>query len=84
MSLKSRFMARNVGAFDRVLRTLPSVAVAAGWATGALSGTPLILLGIVAAMLLVTALTARCSIYALVGWSTCPVEEAQPQGEMRC
>ena len=76
MSLISRMLTRNVGAFDRLLRSVPAIAFLAVWATGALSGVPLIVFGILAAMLLVTAVTARCSIYAMLGWSTCPVKDA--------
>ena len=76
MSLTTRLLTRNVGAVDRVLRTLPAIAFVVVWATGMLTGTSLIILGIVAAMLLATALTARCSIYAVLGWSTCPIKNA--------
>jgi len=69
-------LTRNVGAFDRLLRSVPAFAFLAVWATGALSGVPLVVFGILAAMLLVTAVTARCSIYAMLGWSTCPVKDA--------
>jgi hypothetical protein len=31
--------------------------------------------GIVAAMLAVTAVTGSCSIYYMLGWSTCPVRD---------
>lgn len=77
MSLMSRLLTRNVGAVDRFLRALPALAFALVWATGALTGTPLILFGIFAAMLLLTALTALCSIYAMLGWSTCPLKDTQ-------
>lgn len=77
MSLISRLLTRNVGAFDRLLRTMPAIAFVAAWVTGALSGIALTVFGILAAMLLVTAVTARCSIYAMLGWSTCPIKDAQ-------
>ena len=78
MSLISRFLTRNVGTFDRFLRAVPAVAFVAVWTTGALSGVPLLVSGILAAMLFVTAVTARCSIYAMLGWSTCPINDAKP------
>lgn len=71
MSLAQRFLTRNVGKFDRFIRSLPIIVFAYVWFTGALTGKALIGFGIVSAMLLVTAVTARCSIYALFGLSTC-------------
>jgi len=77
MSLMTRLLTRNVGATDRVIRALPAVAFVVVWARGKLTGTPLVILGIVAAMLLVTAMTARCSIYAMLGLSTCSTKDAR-------
>lgn len=71
MSLVKRFTTRNVGTADRVIRVLPALVFAWVWATGALTGTALIALGVVSAMLFVTAVTARCSIYAMLGIGTC-------------
>jgi hypothetical protein len=73
MSLKGMFTTRNVGTADRIIRALPVVIVAAlyfanilplGWAIG---------LGIVALMSLLTSLMGVCSIYYMLGYSTCPV-----------
>ena len=74
MSLMKRLLTRNVGTIDRVIRALPALAFVGVWTTGTLSGMPLLLFGILAAMLLVTAVTARCSIYAMFGLSTCPIK----------
>ena len=71
MSLLKRFTTKNVGNFDRVLRSLPFIAFIYVWQTNSLSGAPLLMLGIFAAMSLFTALTARCSIYAMFGLRTC-------------
>jgi hypothetical protein len=76
MSLLTRFTTRNVGTIDRLVRTLPAIAFAYAYATGALAGAALIGLGIIAAMLLVTSVSARCSIYALFGLSTCPLQKS--------
>jgi hypothetical protein len=76
MSLLTRFTTRNVGTIDRLVRTLPAIAFAYVYATGALAGAALIGLGIIAAMLLVTSVSARCSIYALFGLSTCPLQKS--------
>ncbi len=74
MSLLKKLTTRNVGALDRLIRALPAVIVAALWASGTLTGTALLIAGILAAMLLVTAITGMCSIYAMLGISTCPVK----------
>lgn len=75
MSLLKRLTTRNVGTVDRIIRTLPTAAFIFVWATGALAGTALIAFGVIAAMLLFTALTSRCSVYAIFGIGTCPVEK---------
>jgi|GEM_PF-1430328 len=77
MSLIKRLLIRNVGTLDRILRTAPAIAFLIVWATGALSGVALVVLGILAAILLVTAVTARCSIYAMFGLSTCSIKHAR-------
>jgi hypothetical protein len=66
---------RNVGPFDRVLRALPAPLVAWFVYTGTLSGVAAWAAGIFAAMLAVTAVTGSCSIYYMLGWSTCPVRD---------
>lgn len=70
MSLRQRLTTPNVGTFDRVLRALPFAVFLYVWATGALSGGALIGLGAVSVMLLLTAVTGLCSIYAMLGLST--------------
>ncbi len=74
MSLLKKLTTRNVGTLDRWIRALPAVIVAGLWVSGALTGTALLIAGILAAMLLVTAITGMCSIYAMLGISTCPVK----------
>ncbi len=74
MSLLKKLTTRNVGTLDRWIRALPAVIVAGLWASGALTGTALLIAGILAAMLLVTAITGMCSIYAMLGISTCPAK----------
>ena len=70
MSLWKRLTTPNVGTTDRILRALPFAVFVYIWTTGALTGAPLIVLGIVSAMLLLTAITGLCSIYAMLGIST--------------
>lgn len=76
MSLLKSFSTRNVGTGDRIIRTLPALAFAYVWVSGAVTGTALIVLGVISAMLLVTAITSRCSIYAMFGLSTCPLQKS--------
>lgn len=73
MFLKRMMTTRNVGTLDRLLRAFPAVAVAILWAQGVIGGSLANVLAIVAIMLLATALSGACSIYYLLGWSTCPV-----------
>ena len=70
MSLFQKLTTRNVGAFDRVLRMLPLIATTLLWQAGVLTGLPLVVAGVVSAMLFVTAITGMCSIYGLLGLST--------------
>ena len=70
MSLWKRFTTPNVGTLDRILRALPFALFVHIWTTGALAGVALVAFGVVSAMLLLTAVTGLCSIYAMLGIST--------------
>lgn len=70
MSLLRLFTTRNVAGWDRLLRAFALPAVIAAWWLGLLSDGWALALGFPAAMLLVTALTGTCSIYAALGVST--------------
>ena len=67
------FTTRNVGTFDRILRALPIFIVAALYFTGNLALGWSIGLGIFSLMLLTTSVMGVCSIYYMLGYSTCPV-----------
>ena len=69
MTLKT-FLTPNVGRWDRLIRALPFAAFVYLWAAGLLAGPALWAAGIVSAMLLATAITGMCSIYALLGINT--------------
>ncbi|MEZ5656915.1 MAG: DUF2892 domain-containing protein [Sphingobium sp.] len=62
---------KNVGNADRIIRLLIVVAVAIAYAMGAISGTVAIILGIIAAVLLLTGLFSFCPAYRLLGINTC-------------
>ncbi len=65
-------MVRNMGTLDRSIRTVIVLAVIVAWATGNLSGLPLLLGGLVAVIFAATSLVGFCPLYRLVGVSTCP------------
>jgi hypothetical protein len=67
---------RNVAGWDRILRALPALATLYFWNTGALTGLGLIAAAVISVMLLVTSITGSCSIYYMMGLSTCPVSGA--------
>lgn len=77
--MMSRLFPRNVGKIDRVIRALPSLVVLWAWWQGVLTGTPLIAASVFAVSLLVSGLMGSCSIYAMLGWSTCPRDGGGPR-----
>lgn len=64
---------RNVGKLDRLLRLLPAPIVGLLIYGGHVQGLAAWGLGVASAMLLVTAVTGTCSIYYMLGLSTCPI-----------
>ena len=64
-------MKLNMHKLDRALRIGLMVLIGILYFTGAISGTPAIILGIVAVIFLVTSLMGFCPLYSLVGISTC-------------
>jgi hypothetical protein len=63
-------MTKNMGPFDRGLRTLAALAVAALYATGQIGGLTATLLGAVAAVFLLTSFVGTCPLYLPFGLST--------------
>ncbi len=59
-------MTKNLGTADRTIRTLLAVAVGALMLTGIVSGTLAVILGVVAAVLLLTSAMGYCPLYALL------------------
>lgn len=74
MSLIKKFTTKNVGNLDRLLRLAPAAMVVYVWQTQSLTGIAFWSLAIIAAMLAFTSLTARCSIYAVLGLSSCKIK----------
>ncbi len=65
---------RNVGTADRVIRIILGVALSAGLVAGIVSSPLAYVVGLVAAILLVTGVTGFCPLYALLRISTRPAE----------
>lgn len=63
-------MKKNMGSVDRTVRTVFAVIVAILYFTGAISGTLAIVLGVLAAIFLLTSLIGTCPLYLPVGLST--------------
>lgn len=63
-------MIKNMGTIDRVVRLSLAVAVAVLYFTGAISGTAAIVLGVIAAVFLLTSLVGTCPLYIPFNIST--------------
>lgn len=61
---------KNMGSIDRIVRIVIAIAFAALIATGAVSGVVAIILGVLAAVFLLTSFVSFCPLYTLVGLST--------------
>jgi len=61
---------RNMANWDRLLRLIVVIAIAAAWYTGYLSGTAALLLGVLAAAFLLTSAISFCPLYRAFGLST--------------
>jgi hypothetical protein len=68
-------MKNNMGMIDKVLRVSLAVVVGVLIALGELQGTAAIVLGIFAAIFLITSLVGFCPVYTLVGLNTCPAKK---------
>jgi hypothetical protein len=63
-------MKRNMGVADRIVRLIIAAVIVVLGITGVISGTLLIILGIVAAAFIVTSILGLCPIYLLLRIST--------------
>jgi hypothetical protein len=70
MAEKELPMKMNIGPWDRAIRLVLAAAAAVLLLTKVLRGTLALILGIVAALLFVTAVVGFCSLYALFRIST--------------
>ena len=65
-------MTKNMGTLDRVIRTVIALTIVALYLGGRISGTAAVVLGIVAAIFLVTSSVGTCPGYLPFGFSTRP------------
>jgi hypothetical protein len=71
---------KNVGTFDRVHRLVVGAGLAsAGWYF-ALPGWLAVAMSVLGGMWFLTGVVSKCSLYYLVGYSTCPVREKALHG----
>lgn len=63
-------MTRNLGTIDRIIRFIFAAAVGLLYFTGIISGTLAIILGVLAAIFLVTAVVGFCPLYVPFKLST--------------
>lgn len=63
-------MTKNVGTVDRIVRIVLALAIAILIFTGVLSGTLAIILGVLAAVFLLTGIIGFCPLYTLFKLST--------------
>ena len=63
-------MNKNMGTIDRAIRTLIALCIVVLYFTGRISGTLAIVLGVFAAIFLVTSFVAWCPMYVPLGLSS--------------
>ncbi|GAA3886883.1 hypothetical protein GCM10022276_02510 [Sphingomonas limnosediminicola] len=68
-------MLRNVGPEDRVVRIVVGLALAVVVYLGYLTGIAAIVVGVIAALLVVTGLLARCPLYKVIDVDTSVQEQ---------
>jgi hypothetical protein len=69
-------MKKNIGVADRVIRIIIALIIGILYFTNTITGTLGTVLLIIGAFLLITALINFCGLYALFGFTTCPMKKA--------
>lgn len=64
-------MEKNMGSTDKAIRILIALIVGVLYYSGIISGTTALVLGIFAAVFVLTSLISFCPLYLLLGISTC-------------
>ena len=68
-------MTTNVGSFDRILRIVLALVFVGLYFSGTVTGTVGLVLVILGAVFLLTAVLGWCGLYTIFGISTCPVKK---------
>jgi Protein of unknown function (DUF2892) len=68
-------MKKNMGITDRLVRTILALVFAGLYFGGVVTGTTGMVLVAVAAIFALTSFVSFCPLYALIGFSSCPVSE---------
>ena len=63
-------MKKNIGNLDRMIRVLIAVVIAILYFTNQISGTPAIILGLIAGILLLTGFEGACPLYMVFKFNT--------------
>lgn len=71
LKLKIYTMKKNIGNTDKLVRLTIALVIAVLYFMDIITGTPAIVLGIVAVVMVVTSLVNFCPLYAIFGCSTC-------------
>lgn len=64
-------MKQNMGTFDRIVRILAAIIIAALYLTHVITGTAATVLLVLAAILVLTSLVGFCPLYPIFGINTC-------------
>lgn len=67
-------MKKNMGSADRIIRVIIGLVIATLYFMEIISGTLAIILGVVAAIFILTSLVSFCPLYLPFGLSTCKTE----------
>jgi hypothetical protein len=71
VSLNVRIMRTNMGSADRMVRLLAAVLLTVLYLTKVITGTPGLIILVVAGVFLLTSLVRFCPLYTLLGVNTC-------------
>ena len=69
-------MKKNMGATDRIIRTLIAVVIAVLYFTHIITGTLGIVLLVFSVVFLLTSLVSFCPLYTLLGINSCPLKKS--------
>jgi amino acid transporter len=68
---EKNIMKKNIGTVDKVLRLVVAAVVGVLYYTGNIEGILAIILGVAAAVFILTAFISFCPLYAIFGMSSC-------------